>query len=280
MLAECSVSARLGLVKSTDRKYLWCMARKAAWEELAEADLGPYGKSRGTNWGRLFVILLFVAGATFAAAYYVPLYRAHQKLADQYRELGQRAQNLSEAATKAQTALKTTAEQRDQLQAKVDQADGLKQSAATVSERGRAVLAAKLDKFLKKGSAAVVVSGGSLFVALDSAILFQAQKLDLTPPGRALLCDIEKSADAKSLVVRASVTQGGAVAPALASTYPSAWALSAARAAAVTQALQETCAIPASQLSASGNGVNDPLAAQLAAFKPLGERIELELTLH
>src|SRR3954462_15969984 len=93
------------------------MARKAAWEDMADADLGPYAKSRGTRWGRVFAGLLFVAVATLVAAYYVPLYRAHEKLAEQYRELGQRSQGVSETVTRVQSELKAATEARDQLQA-------------------------------------------------------------------------------------------------------------------------------------------------------------------
>jgi chemotaxis protein MotB len=53
------------------------------------------------------------------------------------------------------------------------------------------------------------------------------------------------------------------------------WALSAARAAAVAQALEEKCAVPAAQLSATGNGKHDPLQAQLANLKA-AERIAIE----
>ena len=254
------------------------MARKAAWEEIAEADLGPYARSRGTNWGRLFIALLFVAGATFAAAYYVPLYRAHQKLVDQYREQGARAQTLSEAVTRAELALKTTADERDQLRAQQDRAEGLKQSAALAVERARSALSSKLDKLVKKGSAAVVVTGGSLFVALDSGSLFIPQKLELTAAGRALLCDIVKSGDAKALVVRGTLAPGATVPPALAGVYPSPWSLGAARAATVAQALQETCAMPVAQLSATSAGTSDPLALQVGALGPSGERVELEVT--
>ena len=77
---------------------------------MADADLGPYGKSRGTRWGRVFAGLFFVAVATFVGAYYLPLYRAHQKLADQYRELGQRSQGMSETVSKLQVELKAATE--------------------------------------------------------------------------------------------------------------------------------------------------------------------------
>ncbi|HYQ18817.1 MAG TPA: hypothetical protein VEQ58_23740, partial [Polyangiaceae bacterium] len=209
------------------------MARKAAWQDMADADLGPYGKSRGTRWGRVFAGLFFVAVATFIAAYYLPLFRAHQKLADQYRELGQRSQGLSEAVAKAQRELKTVTEARDQLQAEHEARDSAKKASGDQQEHVRAALSTKLDKFLKKGNAALLVNNGSLFVAFDSALLFAPQKLDLSASGRTLLCDVAKTSEAKTLTVRASLAPGSIVPAPFAASYPSAWALSAARAAAV-----------------------------------------------
>ncbi len=242
---------------------------------MADADLGPYGQSRGTRWGRVFAGLFFVAVATFVGAYYLPLYRAHQKLADQYRELGQRSQSLSETVSKVQTELKATTEARDQLQAEHDLHESAKKSTSDQQERVRVALSAKLDKFLKKGNAALLVSAGSLFVAFDSALLFLPQKLDLTPTGRALLCDVAKTSEAKVLSVRASLAAGSVVPPALAVSYPSTWALSAGRAAAVAQNLEQACSFPAAQLSATGNGNQQPLAD----LKLAGDPVELEVGL-
>ena len=240
---------------------------------MADADLGPYGKSRGTRWGRVFGGLLFVAVATFIGAYYLPLYRAHQKLADQYRELGQRSQALSETASRTQNELKSAIAARDQLQAEHDSRESAKKSTGEQQERVRVALSGKLDKFVKKGNAALLVNAGSLSVAFDSALLFQPQKLDLTPSGRALLCDVAKTSEAKTLTVRSSLAAGSIVPPALAANYPSPWALSAGRAAAVVQALEQACSFPAAQLSATGYGNQPPLAG----LKLTGDPVEIEV---
>jgi len=239
---------------------------------MADADLGPYAKSRGTRWGRVFGGIVFVAVATFVAAYYLPLHLAHQKLADQYRELGQRSQALTESVTKTQAELKAVTEARDRLQAEHDARENAKKSTGEQHERTKAALSSKLDKYLKKGNAALLVNGGSLFVAFDSALLFLPQKLELSPMGRALLCDVVKSSEAKALTVRASLAAGSVVPPALAVSYPSAWALSAGRAAAVAQVLEQACAVPAAQLVATGNGTQ-----QLAGLKITGDPLELEV---
>src|SRR5450432_3317872 len=132
------------------------MARKAAWEDAS--DLGPYGKSRGTSWGRVFVLVLLVGMGTFVAAYYMPLYRAQQKLSEQYRDLSQKSQGLSDTAQKAQTELKSVTAERDQLRAEHDQHENAKKTESSALERVRTDLSTKLDKLVKKGSALVLGS--------------------------------------------------------------------------------------------------------------------------
>lgn len=255
------------------------MARKAAWEELADADLGPYAKSRGTNWGRVLTALVLIAGATFVVAYYLPLHSAHRKLGEQYAELGQRAQGLSDAASKSKTELAATTAQRDTLQAEHDQLESTQKSDSERRDRVKAALDTKLERFVKKGSVAAVSSGEALIVAFDPALLFAPSKLDIHPGGRTLLCDATRSAQPKSVNVRAILADGAAVPPVFAKSFPNAWSFSAARAASVAQVLEEACSIPSAQLSALGNGSHDPFAAALASSKLPAERIELELKL-
>jgi len=248
------------------------MARKAAWQDLAEADLGPYGKARGTRWGRVFAGLFFVLVATFVAAYYLPLYRAHEKLADQYRELGQRSQGLSDTVSKVQNELKSVTVVRDQLQLEHDARESAKKATSDQLERARAALSVKLDKFLKKGNAALLVNAGSLLVAFDSAVLFSPQRLELTPTARTLLCDIVRTSEAKALIVRASLAAASVVPPA---GDPGPWALSAGRASAVAQVLEQVCMVPRAQLSATSTGSQQPLPG----LKLTGDPIELEIGL-
>ncbi len=253
------------------------MARKAAWEDAS--DLGPYGKSRGTSWGRVFVLVLLVGMGTFVAAYYLPLYRAQQKLSAEYRDLNQKSQSLSDASTKAQTELKSVTAERDQLQAEHDKRESAKKTETDQLDRVRADLGTKLDKLSKKGSALVTANAGSALVALDAAAIFTPQKLDLSPAGKVLLCDIAKSAQGFSLRISGSMAEDATVPAGLEGSYGNPWALSAARAAAVAQSLEEKCSFAAAQLSATGNGKHEPLQAQLASFKA-SERIVIELRSH
>jgi chemotaxis protein MotB len=249
------------------------MARKAVWED---ADLGPYAKSGGTNWGRVLVLVLLVGIGTFVAAYYLPLYRSQQKLSEQFRDLSQKAQTLTDAATKTQADLKSVTSERDQLQAEHDQREAAKKSEADQLERARTELSAKLDKLVKKGSAAIATNGSSLLVGLDDAVVFQPLKVDPSPAGKAVLCDLAKSAQGLSVRVSGSLTESAAPPAPLLTSYGSLWGLSAARAAAVTAVLEDKCAFPPAQLAAVGNGKQDPFLAPLANLKS-PERVVLEL---
>lgn len=254
------------------------MARKAAWEDFGDSDLGPYAKPRGTRWGRVFVALLLVGAATFVAAYYLPLYRAHQKLDEQYRELVQKSQTLSDSESKSLAQLTAATQERDQLRAERDQQLNAQKSATLQQDGVRATLSSKFDKLVKKNAVAIVASGGTLLVALDSALLFQPQKLEVTPAARGILCDIVKGSEVKSLAVSASMAPGSAVPAALSKSYPNPWSLSAAHAAAVAEVLTEHCGFPAAALSAIGNADHDPFAAPLGSSKLSPDRVELALT--
>src|SRR5450432_642818 len=253
------------------------MARKAAWEDAS--DLGPYGNSRGTSWGRVFVLVLLVGMGTFVAAYYLPLYRAQQKLAEQYRDLSQKSQGLSDSSTKAQAELKSVTVERDQLQAEHDKRDSAKKTETDQLDHLRTDLSTKLDKLSKKGSALVTANAGSALVALDAAAIFTPQKLELSPAGKALVCDVAKSAQSFSLRISGSMAEDATVPAGLEGSFGNPWALSAARAAAVAQSLEDKCSFAAAQLSATGNGKHEPLQAQLASLKA-PERIVIELRSH
>jgi flagellar motor protein MotB len=250
----------------------------ARWEDFADSDLGPYSKPRGTRWGRVFTGLLVLGFGTFVAAYYLPLYRSQQRLSDQYRELSQKSQSLEGSVSKAQADLKTLSAERDQLRTEHEQRDNAQKNDASQQQRVRDALSAKLDKLIKKSAAAVVSNGSTLIVALDSALLFQPQKLDLTGPAIALLCDISKTGEAKSLVVSAALAPGSTVPAALAKTFATPFALSAARAAALAEAFVDKCAFPAAQVSATGSADHDPFLAQLAGSKLAADRVELLLS--
>jgi chemotaxis protein MotB len=226
----------------------------------------------------VLVLVLLVGVGTFVAAYYLPLYRAQQKLGEQYRDLIQKSQALTDTAQKAQTELKNVTAERDQLRDEHDQRESAKKSEGDKLERVRMALTTKLDKLVKKGSAVVVASpgGASTLVELNAAALFFPAKLELSPAGKALLCDIAKGAPGLALRINGSLADDATLPAVFEVSFGNPWAYSAARAAAVALAMEEKCAVPPTQLSATGNGKQDPFAAQLGSFKA-PERIVIEL---
>jgi chemotaxis protein MotB len=278
-LASCSVAPRHWSTAREESTSERTMARKAAWEDAGDADLGPYGKPSGTRWGRVFVGLLLVAAGTFVAAYYLPLYRAQQKLGQQYRELQQRAAGLSNTVDKTTAELTSASKERDELKTARDEQQVATETAQQQQQSLRAELAGKLDKVLKKGGGAVVASERSVVVALNEALLFAPQKLVLSPQAKPLLCDIAKIAGSHFIRVHVTTADGAtASTPASASSSVNPWALSAERAAAIAGALAQQCSFPAAQLSATGDAARDPFAAQLASTMLSVGRVELEVT--
>lgn len=253
------------------------MARKAAWEDLADADLGAQRPARATPWGRVLVALLLVALVTFVAAYYLPLHLAHEKLGQKFRELDQRSVTLGEQLSTAQRELKAASERRDQLQAEQAQREATKQSDAERLARARTALAGKLDRVLKKGSAALATRPGALLVAFDSGTLFLPQKLELTSAARLLVCEVAKVAQPKAIAVHAVLAEAEPPPSPLSKSYPPPWGLSAARAASVAQVLATSCGLGGTQLSANGDGDHDLWASELASSKLPPDRVELEL---
>lgn len=227
----------------------------------------------------MFLLVLLIGMGTFVAAYYLPLYRAQQKLTEQYRDSTQKLQSATDSATKTQAELKSVTAERDQLQTEHDARESAKKSEGDKLGKLSSDLGAKLDKLVKKGSALVAASNGSELVALDSGALFLPLKLDVSPAGKATLCDIAKSAAGLNLHVSASLAEDATIPTALEGSFGNPWSLSAARAAAVAQALEEKCTVTTAQLSATGNGKHEPHASELASLKA-PERIVIELRAH
>jgi chemotaxis protein MotB len=196
-------------------------------------------------------------------------------LSDEYRALSDQSRAQSESIDTVRAQLKSVTSERDQLRTDHDRKVDADKDASSRRERARAGVSSKLDKLVKKGSVAVVATESALVVALDSAWLFLPQRLDLTPTAPSLLCEILKGADAKSLSVNGVLAQGTPVPAAFAKSFPSPWALSAARAAAVVESVASKCGLPAAQLSAAGSADHDPFNAALATSKLTGEHVEL-----
>jgi len=221
---------------------------------MAEEDLQSLGSEvhagSGRRYGRMLAWALGILTLTVLLAYYLPLSQAHGELLQQHQALAGKAKELEQKVIQANTAAKAAEARRDELEAhekqKQDKAAALKQR----SESVRSALNAVLQKSAKKGGGAVGTSSDSVVVALSDALVFAPRKLDVTPDGEKLLCEIQKASGGRPLTVSAVVDPKANI-PQLKSTYPGLWQLTAARAASVAEELESKCGAPRARLRAS-----------------------------
>jgi len=240
-----------------------------AWE----AEAGMNFRSTGsTRWGRVFLGIVIVAAATFVFAYYLPLHRSHEALMRQQHESGQAARDLEQklrdteqqlgAAKKRTAELETERAARERSQASTNE---------RVTEVKNAVRG-KLDRYARKGGVAVDVAGSRVLAVLESKLVFQPRKPDVSPQGRAVLCDLARAA--RSYPLRVGVASGEGAA----SGAGSAWELTGLQAAKLAEALEQKCGVAKERLTATGYGPN-PQGGQSPAIAKLGaDKIEIEIS--
>ena len=233
--------------------------------------------SSGNRWGRIALLLVIVASVTFVAAYYVPLLRAHGDLTAEHRRVADKVQSAEREVTSARTELQASREklaaveaERQAQEAGKGRSTGKTQSTEKL-EAARAQASTLLEKHVKKGLAAVTLHDGQLLVALADALVFAPRKLDVTPAGRALLCQLAKANEAPLRVV--GTDNGQKPPPGLAQRYPNAWVLRGARAGSVAEVLENKCSVPAARLSAASSAT---AIAKLGGAKPPAQHLELQ----
>lgn len=223
------------------------MAKKD-WEKLAEADdfSSAVGVSpnRGRGW-KVFSGLCVVATAAFVVAYYVPLYRAHSKLRDEYRVATSQASTFRQQLSDAVGTLNQATEERDKLRSEVrqqgKQADDLVQRA----ERIERSLQPALKKFSGKGKLSVERDKEKLRVVLWTPGFASATSADLSDFGKKAVCAVASALKTSSAHVR---VLGVGVEPTKAD---SPWQLAASRAGSTAQHLGKSCGLSSAQIEAT-----------------------------
>jgi chemotaxis protein MotB len=213
---------------------------KNPWDDDSDLRAFSRGASSPTRWGRVFLGVAVVAVATFVGAFYVPLFRAHDRLTGEQRRALDQVQALQRSATQTQTELKAAASRRDELEAVEKQRESAASARASEAEALRSELATKLERLTKKGLVQLGVAEGRLVVAVADPALFTAHKLDLNPLGKQTLCDVAKALR-KSQVTVTAFDDGEKGDPTLAAKYPNPLSLRAARAAAAADGLSSKC---------------------------------------
>jgi flagellar motor protein MotB len=226
---------------------------KNPWDDDPDLQMLRGRSSGSTRWGRVFGGILLVGVATFAGAYYLPLFRAHDTLTAEHRRVVEQAQSLERSLSEAKGQLKTVTARKDELEAERQKRESTAADSSSQLEGLKADLASRVDRVAKKGLAQVALGDGGVLVAVADAALFTPHKLELSGPGKQLLCDLAKGVGKRQVTVRA-VDSDETQDAALTQKYTSRWALRAARAAAAAEALESKCALGSAQLSVSTLG--------------------------
>jgi chemotaxis protein MotB len=213
-----------------------------AWEAELE---GASGKRSSTGkFGRFLFAVLVVGVATFVAAYYVPLLRAHRALTALYGQAKERAKSSERKLTELETDMKTVIAERDQLKEHESKRDGDAQSGRARMDALASALSLKLKKHFDKGRITLSTTGRRARLTVSRNTLIAPGKDDISPSGALLLCDVAKATGSTPLRVGARIG-GATAAPGAASP----WESNAALTARVAQALADKCAVPRERLS-------------------------------
>jgi chemotaxis protein MotB len=191
-----------------------------------------------------------VAGLTFVAAYYIPLFRAHKALVDEFRVLMQKQRAGEEQLTETRRQLDKESKEKQALKSAQEEKDSEKKVVETrLGELGSKV-AKSLGGAVSKGQAQVDVVGDEVHVTLANGMVFKPHTLTIPQAASKRLCEIaQASSGALRLTALAESNEPPSVL--LKAKYPTARALSAARAAIAAADLESHCQVEAHQLMAS-----------------------------
>lgn len=179
---------------------------RARWERIDSIDESAALAGKHNRGWQIFSLVLLVAMATFAFAFYLPLYRAHAALGNEYRALSKDATTQRGQLEQTLGALKNVTSERDSLshvaEAKVDdrqaitgKLDGLEQQIRTQNKK---LVDAKLLKLEK--------IPGKLRCLLSSPALVAANGSALTEAGKSVTCSIAKIASGAGAAIDVTST--------------------------------------------------------------------------
>lgn len=222
---------------------------KNDWEKLAKADdISDLGVSphRGRGW-KVLSALLLVGSATFVVAYYLPLYRAHQQLREEYRRTSREASTFRKQLTDTVATLSSTTNDCDKLRSdvrkKTEDTDALASVMVSRAERLERSLQVPLKKFKGRGKLSVSREKDMLRVTLAAPAVVAPTSGDLSPFGKKALCALGGSLKDSDVHV---VVQGLGFSSA---AKPSSnWQLATARAGNTAQFLTEKCGVDAARI--------------------------------
>ena len=229
-----------------------------------------------TRWGRIFTGVLVVACITFGLAYHLPLQRAHALLTARFSELSSKVDSANRAADESRRKERTLSDNNQALQTQLTELQQRTTAGAEVSRDLKSALESKLQKAITSGQAAVGTGGTEVVASLSLPPLFTRGKLEVSPPGKAVLCSVVSASNNRAIRVVAIANKKDIVAAA-AAKLKTPLELNLALAELVTRTLIEQCKAAPTKLSASGVPADPAPAAKLEGKKLEGTRVELWL---
>jgi chemotaxis protein MotB len=231
--------------------------------------------SAPVRWGRVFTGVVVVACATFAFAYHLPLQRAHQTLTNQFAELQGQVDGANRSLEEARGQVKTLTEKRDALESELkEQAAAAKTQNEGVNDVKQAV-ESKLKKAIGKNTASVGIDGGKVVATISLASMLGKGKLEVSPEGKTMLCDVAQASGKRTIRVLA-VSDKSVPAP-YSAKLKTPWEFSSAVASSVAQTLADKCSVDTDRLSATGFGGEPPAGPKFEGKRVAAPRVELSL---
>jgi chemotaxis protein MotB len=226
-----------------------------------ETDAVVPRKSGGSRVQRVFFGLLAIGVATFIAAYYVPLLRAHQALSRLSNESVAKADGLEKKVQKLEKDLSAASSERDRL----TQAEQSRASSSRDSKDRLATISSDLTTALKKpsGKGLVTIGAGqdAVRIAIRPDVLFPGDKPELNPMGGGLLCEVSRAAGSRRMEISLNTRS-------LTATPDIAWSSAAEAAGRVATHLEQKCgrkALTAINVRAE-TGENAPRDVELLVY--------------
>jgi chemotaxis protein MotB len=227
------------------------------WQSAASAnELLEMGVSArpGRGW-RIFAVLVAIGAVSFVGAYYVPLFRAHQRLSGEYEQLSQAATGDRQKLATTVKALENMATERDTLKSSQLEIDKDKAARGARLERFQRELEGKLRSASSKKQVRIERRDDSVEVTLLSGSLMAAGGDELSDAGKKLLCQI---ADAGKVFAPLRYELRG-----LAKSGADSWETAAGRAASAAGTLTGSCRVEARSVVALASGDDQTKAGQL-----------------
>lgn len=192
-----------------------------------------------TQWfGRLFVVVAL----TFAAAYYVPLYRTHKALVADYTSLAERVTAVEKDLARTRADLGAAVANNQELSLRHQKEDvGSRER----SPRIQAELSSKLAPLIAKQELSVGHGADRVRITLPDALKQIQNRFEVTSAGQSALCAVATAVSGTRTITVVAELGEAKTGPGA----PSAREVAAARAGAAARTLEQKCRYPSARIA-------------------------------